>query len=102
MGEFVVVTQSRLSTFLFACLEATEPISLVFIFSEMFTVLKGLEMFSSLAMPERSSLLLGIMTFFGVTVIFSVLKSYWVTSEIASDVKTLEARSSDPSSVSLA
>ena len=39
---------------------------------------------------------------FGVTVSFSILKSYWVTYEIASAVKTLEAKSSAPSSVSLA
>ena len=41
--------------FLFACLEATETISLMFTFADMFTILKGLEMFSSPAMPVRYS-----------------------------------------------
>ena len=74
----------------------------MFIFSEIFTVLKGLEMFYSPAMPVRYYLLLGSLMCFGVTVRFSILKSYWVTSDIAYALKTLEARSYDPSSVSLA
>ena len=68
----------------------------------MFNVLKGLEMFSSPYMPVRYSLLLVILTCFGVTVGSYVLKSYWVTSEIASAARNLEAKSSAPSSVSLA
>ena len=67
----------------------------------MFTVLKGSEMFSSPAMPVRSYLLIGILTCFSVTVRYSVLKPYWVNSDIASSVRTLEAKSSAPSSVSL-
>ena len=43
--------------FFLACLEATDPISLMFIFKDMFNVLKGLYMFSSLASLVRSSLL---------------------------------------------
>ena len=61
-------------------LEATEPISLMFMFSEMFTVLKGLGMFSSPDMPVRSSSLLLILACFGVTVGYSILKLYRVTS----------------------
>ena len=63
-------------TFFFSCLETTEPISLVFTFAEMFTILKGLEMFSNPAIPVRSSLLQGSLTCFGVTVRSSVLKLY--------------------------
>ena len=37
--------------FSFVCLEATDPISLMLTFEEMFTVLKVLEMFSTPAMP---------------------------------------------------
>ena len=96
-----MVTHSRLFTFLFACLEATEPISLMFIFSDIYTFLKGLDIFSSPTMHVRYSSLLVSMTFFGVTVRFSVYKSYWVTFEIASTVKNLEARYSSPSPVSL-
>ena len=66
----------------------------------MFTVLKGLEMFSSTVMSVRSTLLLGSLMYYGVTVRSSVLKLYWVTYDIASAVRTLEARSSAPSSVS--
>ena len=87
---------------LFACLEAKDPISLMFTFGEMFTVLKGSEIFSSPDIPARYSSFLGSLTCFGVMVRYSVLKSYWVTSDITSAVRTLEAKSSAPSSVSLA
>ena len=66
--------------FFFAWLEATETISRIFTFAEIFAVLKGLEMFSSPAMPMRSSSLQGSLTFFGVTVSSSGLKLYWMTS----------------------
>ena len=72
----------------------------MFTLYEMFTVLKGLEMFSSTVMSVRSTLLLGSLMYYGVTVRSSVLKLYWVTYDIASAVRTLEARSSAPSSVS--
>ena len=64
MVEFWVVDQGRLSSFFFAWLEATETISLMFTLRYMFTVLKGLEMFSSPAKPVRYSSLLGSMAFF--------------------------------------
>ena len=73
----------------------------MFTFYGMFTFLKGLEMFSNPAMHVRYSLLLGILTYFGVTVRYFVLKLYWVTSEIAYSVRTLEAKSSAPISLSL-
>ena len=41
--------------FFFACLEATKTISWIFTFAEIFTILKGLEMFYGTAMPVRSS-----------------------------------------------
>ena len=59
-------------------------------------------MFSSPAIPARFSLLLGSLTCFGGTIRYSVLKLYWVASEIACAVITLEAKSSAPSLVSLA
>ena len=74
----------------------------MFIFSDIYTFLKGLDIFSSPTMHVRYSSLLVSMTFFGVTVRFSVLKLYCVTSEIVSYVKNLESRYSAPSSVSLA
>ena len=58
-------------------------------------------MFSNPAMHVRYSLLLGNLTYFGVTVRYFVLKLYWVTSEIAYSVRTLEAKSSAPISLSL-
>ena len=67
----------------------------------MFNVLKGLEMFSNPAMHVRYSLLLGTLTYFGVTVRYFVLKLYWVTSEIAYSVRTLESKSSAHNLVSL-
>ena len=86
--------------FFFVCIEATEPISRISTLAEIFTVLKGLEMFSSPAITVRFLSLHGSLTFFGVTVIYSGLKSYWVTSEIASTLRTLVSRSSAPISVS--
>ena len=65
----------------------------MFIFSEMFTTLKGLDMFSSSALPVRYSSLLVSLTFFGVTLRYSVLKLYWVTYYIAYSVRTLEENS---------
>ena len=59
----------------------------------MFTVLKGLEMFSSTVMSVRSTLLLGSLMCYGVTVRSSVLKLYWVTYYIAYSVRTLEENS---------
>ena len=88
--------------FFFACLEATEPISRIFTFVEIFTILKGLEMFSSPDMTVRSYLLQVSLSCFGMTVRSSRLKSYKVILEIASDVRTLVARSSAPSPVSFA
>ena len=87
--------------FFFDFLEVTEPISLVFIFSDIFTVFKGLGMFFSSDIPVRYSSLLGILACFGVTLRYSVLNSYWVTSEIAYSVRTLESKSSAHNLVSL-
>ena len=41
--------------FFFACIEATDPISQMFVFAEMFTALKGLEIFSSPAITLHYS-----------------------------------------------
>ena len=68
-------------------------------FAYMFTVLKGLWIFSSSAMPVRYSSFLESLTCFGVTVRSSGLKSYWVTSDISSAVRTIVERSSAPSSM---
>ena len=62
--------------FFFSYLEVTETISLMFIFADMFTVLKELEIFSSPDMPVRSYSLHSSLTCFGVTVRSSILKSY--------------------------
>ena len=53
-------------------------------------------MFSSPSIPRESLYFSGILTCLGVTVRLSILKSYWVTSEMESVVRTLDARSSDP------
>ena len=63
-------------TLLLACLEAMEPISLILVLSEMFTVLKEFDMFSSPVMNLKYYLLLGSLTCLGVTEISFVLKSY--------------------------
>ena len=62
--------------FFFACLEATKPISLMFTFAEIFTILMGLYMFSSPYIPVRFSLLRRSITCFGVNVMYYVLKLY--------------------------
>ena len=58
----------------------------MFLLEQMLTILKGLEIFSSPTMHAKYSSLL-------------VLNSYWITSEIESDVNNLDDRSSAPSSV---
>ena len=82
---------------LFACLVATEPISLMFVLAEMLTILKGLEICFSPAIPVHSYLSLSSLTYLMVTVSSFVLKSYLLTSDIASAFMSLVARSSDPS-----
>ena len=69
-----MVVLDRLSYFFFACLEATNPISLIFTFAEMFTVLKGLDMFYGPAMHVRYYSLQGSLKHFVITVRSSVLK----------------------------
>ena len=59
-----------------ACLEAMDPISLMFVLTAMFAVLKGFEMVSSTAMTLNSSWLLRSLTCFGATDIYFVFKSY--------------------------
>ena len=63
-------------TFFLAFIEAMDPISLIFVFAEMFTVLKWFEMFYSPIMTLHYSSLLGILTFLGVTKSSFVLKLY--------------------------
>ena len=84
-----------------ACLEDMDPISLMFVLSEMFIILKGFDMVSSLAVTLQYSLLFGILACLGVTDIYLLLKSYLLTSDISYAVRTLDDRSSDPSSVNL-
>ena len=95
------IINANFPPFLFAYLEATDQISLMFVLEAMLTILKGLHIFSVPAMPLRSYLFLVSLICLGVTVRSFVLKSYRLTSEIAYAVRTLVARSSDPSSVSL-
>ena len=64
----------------FACLEAMDPMSLIFASFMIFTIKKGSEIDSSPDFPFHSSLLLGSLTCFGVTDSSSVLKSYWLNS----------------------
>ena len=92
---------ANLIYFFFACLEAIYPIYLIFVVAAMFTILKRLEIFSSPDMSLQSSSLLVTLTCLGVTVICFVLKSYWLTSEIACVVRTLVARSSSYIYISL-
>ena len=76
-------------------------VSMVFVSSVVLTTLKGLEIVSRPDMPLQSSSLLGSLTYLGVTAIYSVLKSYWLTLDIFSSVSTHYERSSAPSSISL-
>ena len=74
--NLVLLLISDFLHFSFAFLEAIELISLIFTLADIFTVLTGLEMFSSPDMPVRSSSLQGSLTCFGVTVRSSGLKLY--------------------------
>ena len=62
--------------FFFVYLGATYLISLMFMLTDMFTILKGLEILSSPTVPVKSYLLLGRLMCFGVTVRSYVLNSY--------------------------
>ena len=73
----------------------------MFVLEAMFAILKGLEIFSIPDMPLQYYLLLGGLTCLGVAIISFVLKSYFLTYDIASVIRTVVSRSYDPSSVSL-
>ena len=93
------------SEFLFlapAFLEEIDPISVILRVSIMFTILKGLEIFSRPSIPQGSLSFFGSLTCFCVTVKLFMLKSDCETSEMESAVRTLCARSSAPISISLA
>ena len=83
-------------------LEAIDTIYVMLWVSTIFTILKGLEIFSRTSISRESLSFFGNLTCFGVTVKLSVSKSYWVTSEMESAFRTLVARSSAPRSISLA
>ena len=83
------------------CLEAMDPISVILGRSIMFTILKVLEIFSRPYIQQESSSFFGILTCFGVTLKLFMLKSYCETFEMESAVRTMGARSSEPSSISL-
>ena len=51
-----------------ACLEAIDPISFILVRSVMFTILKGLGIFSRPYISQESLSFIGSLTFFGVTV----------------------------------
>ena len=101
LGDFGRMLCADFLPFFFAFLEATDPISLIFVLAAMFTIFKLLEIFSSPDIILRYSSLLGGLICLGVTVSSFVLKSYLLTYEIASAIRNLVARSSDPSSVNL-
>ena len=85
-----------------ACLEAIDPVYVILGRSIMFTILKGLEIFSRPSIPQGSLSFFGSLTCFCVTVKLFMLKSDCETSEMESAVRTLCARSSAPISISLA
>ena len=72
----------------FSCLEAREPISLVFLYSALFTTLKLLDMVSIPAIHLQPSLFPGILVCLGETVRSSMLKSYWLTLDMGSKMST--------------
>ena len=61
----------------------------------MFTILKGLEIFSRPSISQESLSFFGSLTCFGATVKLFMLKSYGETSEMNSAVRNLGARSVD-------
>ena len=94
-----------ISDFLFlalACLETIDTISVILGRYIMFTILKGLEIFSRPSIPQESLSFFGSLTCFGVTVKLFISKSYFDTSEMDSAVRTLGDSSSAPISISLA
>ena len=84
------------------CLEAIDPISVILGRSIMFTILEGLKIFSRPSILQEYLSSFGGLTCFGVTVKFFMSKSYCEISEMESAVRTLDASSSAPSSISLA
>ena len=85
----------------FACLEAMDPISMMFFSYFMFTHLKGLDIVYRPTIPLHSSLFLISLSCLGVTEISLVLKLYWLTLDIGYGVSTCDERYSAHSSISL-
>ena len=82
-------------------MKSIDPVSLMLGRSIMFTVLKGLGIFSRPSIPRVSLSFFGNLACFGVTVRLSMSKSYWVISEMELAASTLGARYSATSSISL-
>ena len=68
----------------------------------MFTILKGLEIFSRTSISKESLSVFSSLTCFGVTVNLFMYKSYCDTSEMKSAVRTMGDRSSACIYISLA
>ena len=85
-----------------SCLEVIDLISVILGRSIMFTILKGLEIFSRPSVPQEYLSFFGSLACSCVTVNFFMLNSYCDTYEMESTVRTLGDRSSAPSSISLA
>ena len=60
-----------------ACLEEIDSISVILVISIMFTILKGLEIFSRPYIPQESLSFFSCLTCFGVTVKLFMSKSYY-------------------------
>ena len=79
-GNFGVEFRAERLAFGLAWNDATDPISMNFMSSDIFTSLNGFLIQSSLRIPFMSSLLSGRMTCLGRAVIFFRLNPYYVTS----------------------
>ena len=97
--NFGLLLRADLLFLTLACQEAIDPICMILGSFIMFTILKGLDVFSRPSIPRD---FFCNFTFFGVTSRLSISKSYWETYEIESVFRTLGSRFSTPSSISMA
>ena len=76
LREFALILSSHFLPFFLACLQAMDPISLMFALTVIFAILEGFDMDSSPTVHFQYSSLLGSLTCLGVAERYPFLKSY--------------------------
>ena len=80
--KLVLLLRDDLLFLTLAFLESNDPIYMTLGRYIMFTILKGIEIFSRPSIPQESLLFFSCLTYFGVTNGLIMSKSYWETSEM--------------------